>query len=203
LSNAIFDDITVADNANDAGYPHGAGLDINLKWSDFSNIVIKNSTFTNNGVGSENGVGLTVKARDDGSYASPSASLTEVLITNSTFSGNERHLFFGEPGTNNAGPSAVVVSFNTFTGAKTAGLENNTQAVVNAARNYWGAADGPSGEGFGSGDSISEKVNFIPFFVDAALTDLSYGGDQEEVAIIADEVIEEGDEVVITGTMNI
>src|SRR5690606_7569726 len=83
------------------------------------------------------------------------------------------------------------------------GVLNNSDGVINAARNYWGAADGPSGEGFGSGDSISEKVNFIPFFVDAALTDLSYGGDQEEVAIIADEVIEEGDEVVITGTMNI
>lgn len=34
---------------------------------------------------------------------------------------------------------------------------------VDATNNYWGASDGPSGEGSGSGDKVSKNVEYTPF----------------------------------------
>jgi hypothetical protein len=35
--------------------------------------------------------------------------------------------------------------------------------LLDATNNWWGAGDGPSGAGLGSGDSVSTNVNFTPF----------------------------------------
>ena len=35
--------------------------------------------------------------------------------------------------------------------------------VANATNNWWGAGDGPSGVGPGSGDAVTANVNFSPF----------------------------------------
>jgi len=42
-------------------------------------------------------------------------------------------------------------------------LVDGTSGVVNAANNWWGAVDGPSGVGPGSGDAVGANVNFSPF----------------------------------------
>ena len=42
-------------------------------------------------------------------------------------------------------------------------LVDGASGVVNATDNWWGAADGPSGVGPGSGDAVSANVNFSPF----------------------------------------
>lgn len=55
-------------------------------------------------------------------------------------------------------------------------LTDNTIAVENqddtttidATCNWWGAVDGPGGEGLGSGDAVSENVNFSPWLFSSA-----------------------------------
>ena len=44
------------------------------------------------------------------------------------------------------------------------GVENDTTTgQITAESNWWGAADGPSGQGSGSGDAVSKNVDFVPF----------------------------------------
>jgi parallel beta-helix repeat protein len=44
------------------------------------------------------------------------------------------------------------------------GLSNGDSSLtINAQNNYWGAPDGPSGAGSGSGDKVSAYVSYIPF----------------------------------------
>ena len=54
-------------------------------------------------------------------------------------------------------------------------FENNEYAVyvgfwqsplINATDNWWGASDGPSGNGTGSGDPISNYIHYIPWFTE-------------------------------------
>lgn len=40
---------------------------------------------------------------------------------------------------------------------------NEGKKVIRAPNNYWGAADGPSGAGPGSGDAVNTPVDFMPF----------------------------------------
>lgn len=40
---------------------------------------------------------------------------------------------------------------------------NNSSNIINAANNWWGATDGPSGEGLGSGDVVGPRVIYEPF----------------------------------------
>ena len=51
LDNAVFDHITVNNSGTGGALNHRAGMDINLKYGDYSNIQILNSTITNNGKG--------------------------------------------------------------------------------------------------------------------------------------------------------
>ncbi len=45
----------------------------------------------------------------------------------------------------------------------TLGVVNNTGVAVGFENNWWGATDGPSGAGPGSGDSVSADVDFTPW----------------------------------------
>jgi len=78
LSDSVFDDISVTDGE----------FDINLKYDDYSNITIKNSTIED----VTTGTGLYVKARNDESgnidYKTVPASLSGLVITGNTVTGN-------------------------------------------------------------------------------------------------------------------
>jgi len=68
-------------------------------------------TAIGNGLTSKEGAALMIKARDDGAtYGAYPATLSNVHITGGTFTGNERGIRFGEPGTTNAGPTNVVIT---------------------------------------------------------------------------------------------
>jgi len=74
------------------GSPAGnflAGIDINLKYGNFTNITIEDSTFSNNGLGdnANSGVDLTIKVRNDASYASSPATLTHLDVNHVVFGG--------------------------------------------------------------------------------------------------------------------
>ncbi|GAK58872.1 VCBS protein [Candidatus Vecturithrix granuli] len=185
LSDATFTGCTADDNGFDSSAlpsyfaPWSAGIDINLKAGTYTNLAFMTCTITNNANDeAKEGVGLTVKARDDGSYSAYPATLTNVTIEDGLFSGNERGIRIGEPLKNNAGPINVQVHYNNITGnvqnysgndgSQYGGLINHTQTQVHGTCNWWGAADGPSGAGSGSGDAVSSNVEFIPWLLDPA-----------------------------------
>jgi parallel beta-helix repeat protein len=92
-----------------------------------------------------NGTGLQV-----------SGSGTNPLVISNILAGNSMaiHIF------NRANPiiHANDISGNTF------GVQNDDSSViVDASVNFWGASNGPSQAGTGSGDKVSANVNFTPF----------------------------------------
>lgn len=192
LEDATFRGVSIAMNGYDAnplmpvlpsypGCPYFApwmsGVDINLKAGDYQNITFDNGSWiTLNGLGgAKEGVGVTFKARDDGGYAAFPASLTNVLISGSRVSGNERGIRIGEPGKNNAGPTGVVVSntciydnvktYVPMDGSAYGGLVDMSLAPVLAENNWWGAASGPTNPGnpTGTGDAVYGPVDFAPW----------------------------------------
>jgi hypothetical protein len=59
--------------------------------------------------------------------------------------------------------ATVSVRFNDMSGNSHAGLRNTTPGTVDATCNWWGAANGPSGAGGGSGDAVLGAATFVPF----------------------------------------
>lgn len=165
LSNAQFMDIEVDSSGTSGGF--AAGIDINLKFASFQDITIQDSTISNSGTGDlVNGVGLTVKARSDGStYGPHPATLVGVNILNNDITSNQNGIRFGEPLKNNAGPTGVAVHDNNITHNVNLGIDNQTVPNVDASCNWWGASDGPGPVGPGSGDKVSVNVTFLPWLL--------------------------------------
>jgi Ca2+-binding RTX toxin-like protein len=87
LDDATFDGITVENSGTDGGYSSNNGIDINLKFADYGDIRILNSTLTGSGVdGTGTGEAIYVSARgypgDSGSYTAKPASITGLVIQN-------------------------------------------------------------------------------------------------------------------------
>jgi len=64
--------------------------------------------------------------------------------------------------------TTVTVNNNNITGNSPNGVTNKAAALLNAENNWWGAADGPSGAGSGSGDAVSTNVDFDPWLTEEA-----------------------------------
>jgi hypothetical protein len=58
----------------------------------------------------------------------------------------------------------VSIGFGSIAGNTTYGVNNTVGSLtVDAQHNWWGACDGPSGEGPGSGDAVSANVDYDPW----------------------------------------
>jgi Ca2+-binding RTX toxin-like protein len=116
---------------------YGAGIDLNLKFGDYENIEIAGFDFTDVGSSSapdtiplDFGVAIGIKARDDGGYSGNPATLDGVSIHDGTIDGTSTGIRIGEPGTNQAGPSNVVIEDVTITDASVSEIDNTSQASV-------------------------------------------------------------------------
>ena len=185
LSDATFTGCTFDGNGFDGSVlpsyfaPWMCGVDINLKAGTYSMLVFDGCSITNNGAGgAKEGVGIAVKARDDGAtYGAFPATVAGVMIRACTITGNERGVRLGEPGKNNAGPTQVTIESCTFSdntqhyvgtdGTAYGNVVNQSLAVVTASSNYWGSVAGP-------GASVVGNVASLPYYTDAALTHLFY-----------------------------
>lgn len=149
LSNALFDHITVNNSGTDPAYQYNAGIDINLKYDSYDDIEIRDSVISNSGVTINSspfpGAAIAVKARDDGSYSSSAATLTNFLMTGVEVINNPAvGIRFGEPSKDNAGPTAPVVTQSRILNNGGDGIVNVAQAHVNAENNWWGCNTGPN-----------------------------------------------------------
>ncbi|BBK43603.1 hypothetical protein STVA_36230 [Allostella vacuolata] len=129
---------SVGETGDDFG-KFGAGIDINLKFGDFSDILIEDFAFTNVGhsYGADSvdadptGAAIAVKARDDGgTYGTNPATLDDVVIRSGTIDGTSTAIRIGEPGQVNAGPTNVLVQAVGITDAALGQYDNRTSSVL-------------------------------------------------------------------------
>lgn len=187
LEDATFTDVIVDKNGYDTSIPTSAcsyfapwmsGVDVNLKAGAYQNLTFADNTIVNNGLGgAKEGVGLAIKARDDGAtYGAFPATLNTVSIQDGLVAGNERGIRFGEPGKNNAGPTNVQVhdvcisgnvkTYSGIDGSPYGGLVNASLATTDAINNWWGSASGPYNSGSnpsGTGNAVVGPVTFSPW----------------------------------------
>ena len=148
LSNAVITNITMNDVGQFGRGPafgpasqtgeFGNGIDINLKYGAYSNIVISDFDFTNVGLSGgvdtvplDFGAAITIKARDDApSYSTNTATLDGVTIENGTIDGTSTGIRIGEPGKTNAGPTNVVVNNVAIDNDTVADFDNATTATL-------------------------------------------------------------------------
>jgi len=71
--------------------------------------------------------------------------------------------------------TGVSINSNSIHGHTEYGVNNEAVETVDATRNWWGAASGPNhaSNPDGTGDKISDKVLYYPWYTDASLTKLS------------------------------
>jgi hypothetical protein len=84
-------------------------------------------------------------------------SITGNEIKNSTGLGYGVHIL------SNTSATGIVINFNNIFGNTAWGANNAGTGTLNATYNWWGADDGPSGAGPGSGDAVSANVLFVPW----------------------------------------
>ncbi|PSJ56131.1 beta strand repeat-containing protein [Kumtagia ephedrae] len=115
----------------------GSGIELNLKYGDYSNIRIENPTLTNvglsNGSGSPhfNGAAIAIKARSDApSYNSNPATLDGVTIVGGSIIGTSTGIRIGEPNKSQNGPTNVSVDGVDISGAVTGEYDNRSNAVL-------------------------------------------------------------------------
>lgn len=136
------------------GKGEGDHLDYGVEVGGGAGATIRNNTFTNN---------LGVAASDESNSAA-------VLVTTFFGAGSEALIENNEISNNTIG---IAVGFDASDTSTVEAHQNNirgnengvisTAPVVDATCNWWGDASGPSGEGPGTGDSVSEDVTFEPW----------------------------------------
>ncbi|MEP4469253.1 MAG: hypothetical protein ABJ060_02910 [Bauldia litoralis] len=127
LSNAQITNVTMTDVGQYGGTTWngslgagGNGINLNVKYGDYSNIEIDNFTMTDVGASDRdgldaashgNGGAIVIEARDDGGYAGNPATLTNVTIHDGTIGGHlSTGVHVGEPARDNAGPAVTVTN---------------------------------------------------------------------------------------------
>jgi LPXTG-motif cell wall-anchored protein len=103
-------------------------------------------------------------------------SAKNTTVTGNTITGNDIGVLLRSGVEIDSSGNAVnenVISGNTTFGAEVRETRNPADLILNAENNYWGAEDGPSGEGPGGGDAVSEFVDYDPYYVNEEKDTLS------------------------------
>lgn len=161
LSDATFTNVEFSNSGNTRP-TQGAGLDLNLKYGDYSDIALIDVIAIDSGTeATVNGTGLTISARNDApSYSANPATLTGLSIDGGQVNGSGTGIFLGFGIEDDITVSGVDLSGNGIA------LANATPSHVDASRNWWGSA----APDFGA--LISGAASTAPWYLDAAMTTL-------------------------------
>jgi hypothetical protein len=119
-----------------------------------------------------------------------------VTVKANNFTGNHRGIYVWPDQTELKG---ITVNFNNIAANSFSGVRNEGGETLDATRNWWGDASGPSGEGLGQGDAVTGDVDFEPWLGAATATA------KTETAINAtiDAKDEADTEVAVNGTATV
>ena len=132
------------------------------------------NTITDNAITGNTLIGIQLMASQDNNIAGNSISGSDTGIkirSGNTYDGSSWSHFVS---TGNA------VNYNNITGNTTYGVQyedndgytDDDDILIDATNNWWGSADGPGGEGSGSGDNVSTNVDFDPWLGSAVVTEI-------------------------------
>ncbi|NMX21021.1 hypothetical protein C5S30_00990 [ANME-1 cluster archaeon GoMg4] len=119
-----------------------------------------NTTITGNLVKNNTCAGITVYANS-----------VNTTITNNDINANNWGLFLmGDWWGGGSAPDGTQFHFNNVTNNTEWGIKNGyspyaPEIDLDAINNWWGDENGPSGEGVGSGDAVSENVDYEPWLM--------------------------------------
>lgn len=142
------------------------------------NMSISNSTFTGNTSGDDGGAivnagagtisGSTFTGNTAADHGGAVGNGTfdiygpgTLTITNSVFNNNNAPTGGSAVAQNDLATTTVTSSCFSGNGGTAVATLDGTP--LNAISNFWGTADGPSGNGPGSGDGVGANVSFLPF----------------------------------------
>lgn len=177
LSNAVLQGLTIENSGTNSDYRFNAGIDINLKYGDYQDITISDTTVTGVTEGDPPNdrfpVGITIKARQDGStYGGNPATLSGVTLNGLVVRDNPNGIRFGEPDKSAYGLQDASVTGSNIEENDVYGLNNEVDVEVDGTDNWWGHASGPggpdgrrnpAGREVGKGDDITGDVTFDPW----------------------------------------
>ena len=145
-----FDDGAVTNNSFDTNDPCAVALYL----ADVTNITLTGNSFSNNYAG------VVIDGATD-----------EISFSNCEFLDNSSHGIIIQPyGTDN--PDNISINQCNIVGNGSYGIENTTDNIVDATQNWWGDATGPyhpADNPSGLGDTVSDKVDFGPWYMDSSL----------------------------------
>lgn len=108
------------------------------------------------------GAGIVVKH-------TPGFPASDILIAGANLQGNMSGLWIEDPdsvenwGACNGGVGSVQILFSNIIGNQEFGVLNCCTDDVDATNNWWGDNSGPSGAGPGTGDAVSDYVDYDPW----------------------------------------
>ncbi|MGA9597809.1 MAG: cadherin domain-containing protein [Acidimicrobiia bacterium] len=126
----------------------GTGIDVSGSATTASVLISGNILGADNERNGDFGNNTAIALRGSGSH---------VVAGNDVLNSNNRGIYLLDNVRIDAGSTGNCVVDNK------AGLVNDTGSVTVFEDNWWGSADGPSGEGPGSGDTVSTDVDFTPW----------------------------------------
>lgn len=158
LSDAVFANVEF-NNSGNGRASQGAGLDLNLKYGDYVDILLVEVSAINSGTSATpNGSGISIAARNDGPYADSPATLTGLDIYDSTISDAVKGIYLGGDI-----QGEVDIKGSSLSGNGTA-IVNDTSVTVDGTLNWWGV------EVPDFSTHVLGLVNTVPWFADAAMT---------------------------------
>ena len=152
----------------------------------FLNTEIRNNTVT----GYAEGAGITFEEH----YG---RDLSEnVNVEGNTFTGNDLGIYVFDTQTTLTG---ITVNFNNIDGNSRYGVWNQGGETLDATKNWWGDAGGPSGRGPGDGDDISTKVLYSPWLgAELGTEPMTWGVDTTSSIQDAIDAAASGDTIIVT-----
>ncbi|MDZ4713666.1 MAG: hypothetical protein SGI89_15265, partial [bacterium] len=177
LRNALIDNVIIDNSGTDPAYGFNNGIDINLKYDSYSNIIIQNSSITNCGVTGtasniDNPSSLAIKARDDApSYIADPATLTGFTLKNCFVSGPNNGLRFGEFDKVNNSPTGNTVTENNFGNSySNKAVVNKTSNSISISCNWYGTTTASAVVNLHKG-----ALTFLPYLVNGTDNDPASG----------------------------
>lgn len=157
----------------------------------FLNTEIKNNRMS----GYSDGAGLSFESH----YG---RDLSEnVTVEDNTFTENNLGIYVFDTQTTLTG---ITVNFNNFGDNSLYGVWNQGGQTLNATKNWWGDASGPSGVGPGDGDDISTKVLYSPWLgAEVGTEPMTWGTDPTSAIQDAIDAATPDDTIIVAeGTYN-
>jgi parallel beta-helix repeat protein len=151
----------------------------------FLNTEIKNNTVT----GYVEGAGMSFEEH----YG---RDLSEnVNVSGNTFTGNDLGIYVFDTQTTLTG---ITFNFNNIAGNSRYGVWNQGGETLDATKNWWGDASGPSGVGPGDGDDISTKVLYSPWLgTELGTEPMTWGVDTTSSIQDAIDAADSGDTITV------